>query len=74
MSTPMSGPPIGVVPWNATDQSAITRPLMDGVELSWRVELTVELKVTLAQPAIAMAPNSRARLGDHLPGRGWRQA
>ena len=34
MSTPMSGPPIGVVPWNATDQRAMTRPLMDGVELS----------------------------------------
>ena len=34
MSTPISGPPIGVVPWNATDHSAITRPLMDGVELS----------------------------------------
>ncbi|HEY5351786.1 MAG TPA: hypothetical protein VIK57_04975 [Streptosporangiaceae bacterium] len=50
MMTPTAGPPIGVVPWKATCQSAMTRPRMPGSALSWMVEFPIAMNETLAQP------------------------
>ena len=55
MIHPISGPPMGVVPWKATCQSAIARPRMFGSEASWIVELPIAMNETLAQPTNSMA-------------------
>ena len=55
MIQPISGPPTGVVPWKATCHSAIARPRMFGSELSWMVELPMEMNETLAQPTNSIA-------------------
>jgi hypothetical protein len=55
MIQPISGPPIGVVPWNATCQNAIVRPLKLGSAASWIVELPMAMNETLAQPTNSSA-------------------
>ena len=62
-TSPISGPPIGVVPWKAIAQSAMTRPRMEGAALSCRVELPRAMNETLAQPTAASARYSRKSRG-----------
>ena len=59
----MTGPPIGVEPWNATNHSDITRPRIAGAAVSWRVAFPVAMKVMLAAPAAASATSSTPRVG-----------
>jgi hypothetical protein len=55
MIHPMAGPPMGVVPWKATCHRAMARPRMPGSELSWMVELPIEMNETLAHPTNSSA-------------------
>ena len=63
ITQPTIGPPIGVEPWKATNQSAITRPRIDGSAPSCRVELPVDMKEMLAAPTNPSATSSNARFG-----------
>jgi hypothetical protein len=59
----MTGPPIGVEPWKATNHKDITRPRISGAEVSCKVELPVDMNEMLAPPARPSAISSRSRLG-----------
>jgi hypothetical protein len=63
MIPPTAGPPIGVEPWSATNQRAITRPRIEGSEASWSVVLPIDMNDTLAAPTRARATSSIAMLG-----------
>jgi hypothetical protein len=52
------GAPIGVLPTNAVDHSAVTRPRNSGAAASWAVLLPVVMKNTLAAPATASSVTS----------------
>jgi hypothetical protein len=61
---PTIGPPRGVLPMNAIDQSAIVRPRKLGSLASWMVELPVARKLTLAPPTRHIATTATARSGE----------
>ena len=54
---------MGVEPWKATNQSAITRPRMLGSAPSCSVEFPVDMKAMLAPPTSASAHSSSGRVG-----------
>jgi len=60
---PTIGPPIGVEPWKATNQSDITRPRIAGSAASCSVELPVDMNVMLAPPANASVTSSKPSVG-----------
>ncbi len=60
---PTAGPPTGVEPCSATNQSAITRPRMTGSAASCSVEFPVDMNDTLAAPTSASAISSTANVG-----------
>ena len=59
----MSGPPIGVDPWKATNHRLITRPRIEGSAASCSVELPVAMNEMLAQPTSARAASSIGKVG-----------
>jgi hypothetical protein len=63
MTAPTIGPPIGVEPWKATNQSDMTRPRIAGSERSCNVALPTDMNTTEPAPTNVMAISSRARVG-----------
>lgn len=60
---PMIGPPIGVLPRNATPHRAITRPRISGAAPSCRAALAVAMNRMLAAPTANSATTASGSVG-----------
>lgn len=63
VSTPMSGPPIGVPPMNASMYSPITRPRSRGSTASWTDAFAMDWNARLARPMPPSRMRNTARSG-----------